>query len=417
MSIARTKSGAPPGAGGRLQEISYEELCVPVDLADLTEARGCAIAQVAPAMSCQPATPRDLGGILGPEPEVPRKLLGNANHPEAWWREPFQAPALYGTSLRDVLCFGGLPHGEHRHGHMLLVEDRYIVKDSYFERGALRSLPSELVEGDDRGGFGLKVDVAGIPTRSGLHYFAGAAWGHFGHFMLEGLSRWWLLERLPERVRVELRVVLYNDTHLHSWQLELLEGLGITPDRLLYLTEPMRFERMIVPSSAYTLHRAAASAQQDTWERVGRAFDRGEGPARVYLSRSRWHHNRLLIDEAAVERRFQAHDFTIVHPQELTVAEQIAAVRHARLIAGSAGSGMYLSAFARRGARKLILSPRNFTFRDDQLISYLRGEPIDYVLCAQEPGQEDKHPRMADYRVELEGLDTAIDRWIAGGYA
>jgi Glycosyltransferase 61 len=392
MDNARVKAGAPPE--GLLREVSYEELCEPVDLADLAKARVCAIAHIAPATSCRPEAPLDLGGILGPEPEVPPKLRGNANHPEAWWNEPFQTPALYGAALRDVICFGGLPHGEHRSGHMLLVEDRHIVKDSYFERGALRSLPADLVEDKGEGAFRLKVDVTG--------------------FLLEGLSRWWLLERLPEQVRAELRVVLYNDTPLHSWQLELLEGLGVTSDRLLYLTEPMRFERMIVPSPAYTLHRAAASAQGDTWESIGRAFDRGEGPARVYLSRSRWHHNRLLIDEAAVERRFQAHGFTILHPQELTVAGQIAAVRHARLIAGSAGSGMYLSAFARRGARKLILSPRNFTFRDDQLISHLRGEQIAYILCAPEPGQEEKHPRMADYRVEPEVLEGAIERWVGG---
>jgi capsular polysaccharide biosynthesis protein len=63
----------------------------------------------------------------------------------------------------------------------------------------------------------------------------------------------------------------------------------------------------------------------------------------------------------------------VLHTQELGIADQVASVRHARLIAGSAGSAMYSSAFARPGARKLILSPRHFTFRDGQLISHLRG--------------------------------------------
>jgi capsular polysaccharide biosynthesis protein len=167
---------------------------------------------------------------------------------------------------------------------------------------------------------------------------------------------------------------------------------------------------MIVPSIAYNLHRAAAPAQGETWERIGRAFDRGEGPARVYLSRSRYKYNRVLTNEAEVERRFQARGFTVLHPHELNIADQIAAVRHARLIAGSAGSAMYLSAFARQGTRKLIVSPRYFAFRDDQLISHLRDQQLAYVMCERDADPEDA--RMANYHIALDILNATLDRWI-----
>ncbi len=381
-----------------LEEVGYEDICDRVDIADLAGATGDAIAQIAPATAHHPDPPADLSGILGPETQAGR-LAGKASDPATWWTTPFQSPALYAASLHDVLCFGGLHHDRSREGHTLLVRDRLIVPDSYFVRNAIRSLPENPIA----------IDGAGIATRPGLHYFAGAAWEQFGHFLLEGLSRWWLLACLPEAVRAELHFVLYNDRPLRPWQLELLAGLGIGADRLVYLTEPTRFERLIVPSIAYNLHRAAAHAQRDTWERIARAFDNGEGPARVYLSRSRYPHNRVLLNETEVERRFQERGFTILHPQELSIPEQLASIRHARLIAGSAGSAMYLSAFANQGARKLIVSPRSFTFRDDQLIAHLRGERLAYVLCAQEAVHE--HPRMADYRVALETLEDAIERW------
>jgi capsular polysaccharide biosynthesis protein len=314
-----------------------------------------------------------------------------------------------------VLCFGGLPYREHRSGHTLLVQDHIVVPDSYFVRNKARSLPADLSASIC--GIGpempkMSFDSASIATQPGLYYFAGAAWEQFGHFVLEGLSRWWLLALLPESIRAGLRFVLYNDRPLQAWQLELLGGLGIAANQILYLTEPMRFERVIVPSIAYNLHRGAAYAQGDTWESIGRAFDRGDGPERVYLSRSRYGPNRALTNETEVERRFEARGFTVLHPQELDIAEQVASIRHARLIAGSAGSAMYLSAFARRGARKLIISPRNFTFRDDQLISYLRGEEITYIICTQESNHG--NPRMADYEVDMNALDAAIDQWIVG---
>jgi capsular polysaccharide biosynthesis protein len=276
-------------------------------------------------------------------------------------------------------------------------------------------LPTNLITSISAGGrltLPMNAEKSGIVTQPGLYYFAGAAWDQFGHFVLEGLARWWLLARLPESVRGEVRFVVYNDRPLQTWQLELLEGLGVAAERIVYLREPMRFERMIIPSVAYNLHCAAAAAQHETWQSIGAAFDRGEGPERVYLSRSRYRPNRALINEAEVERSFQARGFAVFHPQELSIAEQVAAIRHARLIAGSAGSAMCLSAFARPGASKLIISPRNFTFRDDQLISHLRGEPLCYVLCT--PRTHEPIARKADYEVEMGVLDAALDRWIGG---
>jgi hypothetical protein len=397
-----------------LRTVSYDELCIRVEINDLAETRDDAIAHVAQATMCRPSPPVDFAGVLGAGPWPPTDRSIRARHPEGWWKAPFQSPPLYAASLRNVLCLGGLPYREHRSGHTLLVQDRLIVPDSYLVRNTARSLPADLITNFDETEPGMprkSFDSGEIVTQPGLYYFGGAAWEQFGHFVLEGLSRWWLLALLPESVRAKLRFVLYNYRSLKTWQLELLEGLGVAADRLVYLAEPMRFERLIVPSITYNLHRAAAHAQCDTWERIGRVFDRGEGPERVYLSRSRYGLNRALTNEKAVERRFEAHGFTIMHPQELSIAEQIASIRHARLIAGSAGSAMYLSAFARRGARTLIISPRNFTFRDDQLISHLRGGQIAYILCMQEASHE--NPRMADYEVEVDVLDTAINRWVA----
>jgi hypothetical protein len=389
----------------------YDDLCVDVELAELTDARADAIARVAPAAHYHPRPAVDFGGIVGPDPQVPKRLRGNLSHPEAWWTTPFQAPALYAAMLRDVLCFGGLPDGPHETCHLLLAHGRLVVPDSYFARSTRRSLATGLIEqlrSDPQHGAAL-----GGSTRPGLYYFAGAAWDHFGHFLTEGLSRWWLLARLPQSVRAELRFVLYNDRPLEPWQLDFLEALGVHPKRIVHLAEPQRFERLIVPSAAYNLHCAASPAQADVWERIGSVFDRGAGPERVYLSRLRYTHHRALVNEQEVERLFHARGFTVLHPQELSVADQVAAVRHARLIAGSAGSAMYLSAFARPGARRLIISPRNFTFRDDQLISHLRGGQLAYVLCPK--GTSHEHPRRADYHVALDILGTAIDRWIAAG--
>ena len=288
-----------------LETIGYDELCVDVDVADLARVDEHAIAHIAPALTCHPDPPVDLAEVLrsdspparsssGPvyddrvvlgAPEVPRGLVGGANDPQTWWMSPFQAPALYGAALQDVLCFGGLPAGAHSSGHMLLAGGRFIVPDSYFVRNTVRSLPAGLVASvgaPGQGRFRLQVDTASITRSSGLHYFAGAAFGHFGHFLLEGLSRWWLLALLPEPVRAELRFVLYDEQPAG-----LATGGARVPGRR------GRADRVPHGAAALRAHDrsrgglplapGASSAQRDTWERIARAFDRGAGPARVYL--------------------------------------------------------------------------------------------------------------------------------------
>jgi capsular polysaccharide biosynthesis protein len=184
------------------------------------------------------------------------------------------------------------------------------------------------------------------------------------------------------------------------------------PDRLVTLTEPKRFERMIVPSSSYNLFTSVANAQAETWERIGRALGREEGPDRVYLSRSQFPYNQRVANETEVEQRFRSWGFTIVYPEQHTTAEQITLIRDARYVAGNAGSAMYLSAFARLGINKLVIAPLNFAFRDDQLISHVRGDSFSYFLC--QPGPDtNKGPRKTVYHVALERLDEAIAQWIS----
>jgi hypothetical protein len=71
---------------------------------------------------------------------------------------------------------------------------------------------------------------------------------------------------------------------------------------------------------------------------------------------------------------------------------------------------MYLSAFARPGVNKLVIAPLIFAFRDDQLISHVRGDAFSYFLC--QPGSDtSKGPRKTVYHVALERLDEAIAQW------
>jgi capsular polysaccharide biosynthesis protein len=320
--------------------------------------------------------------------------------PEGWWGKDFQVPEVYVAGLRDVTCYGGVlsarAAGFHNGGNTIIVEGRNLVPDSYVTRGGARTLPRDVVTAD--GDQLMLADTSTDPPRvPGTHLLLGSAYNHFGHFMTEGLSRLWALPLLPP----DLPVVVYQP-RIDPWQEEFLEAMGVDRRRIVILDRPTQFERLIVPSIAFDLHRSVSQWMNEAWNPIGELFGESDQP-RVYLSRSQFTRRRGLLNELEVEEAFLQRGFTIVHPQDLSIADQVRLARGAECLAGSAGSAMYLGAFQRPRSVKVVLTPRHFTLIDDSLISHARNGTAAFWISDDEDPSE-RGPRYADYRVDCERL-------------
>lgn len=85
-----------------------------------------------------------------------------------------------------------------------------------------------------------------------------------------------------------------------------------------------------------------------------------EGAERVYLSR-RSTSMRVMVNEAALERALVRRGFRIVRPETLSVADQIAAVRGAKVLVGASGAQLANALFLPPGGRLIEIQPENFT--------------------------------------------------------
>jgi hypothetical protein len=140
-------------------------------------------------------------------------------------------------------------------------------------------------------------------------------------------------------------------------------------------------ERVLVPSRMDIngmLHPAVASLVDGLLHRlVGDARGGGE---RLYLSRRRldlrwrWH---MIENEEAIEDLFRDRGFTIVHPEQLGIREQLALFSRASFIAGSYGSALHNSLFSPPGTRVLSL---NWINNLQSGICTLRNQPVGYVV-------------------------------------
>lgn len=220
--------------------------------------------------------------------------------------------------------------------------------------------------------------------------FGGHLPKHFGHFLLESLGRTWVyaqhgLGPLP---------FVHFRPRFHLHERDLLEA-ALRPHGapLRALTEPTLLSSVLVPEQGIELGRdyhPQMCAVYDTVrdELVGTDLSVDTTP--ILLSRSRLHRDRhATLGERALETRLASHGVRILHPQELSLVDQVRAVSEARDVIGFDGSAMHLTIFrALRGARTIALSPR-VTAINQVRVDRLRGAETRHIH-AQFP----LHPRV-----------------------
>ncbi|MDO9457325.1 DUF563 domain-containing protein [Nocardioides sp.] len=200
---------------------------------------------------------------------------------------------------------------------------------------------------------------------------------HFGHLLVEHLANYWPDPSSCPLVRPLAGILAHRPPHgpirhprrrletpeLTSWQSDLIRLAGYDPGALRIVHgRALRVERLVVPSRPVLLKKWAQPEAVRVWERISRGVGTRGPDRRVYLSRTRFHSEvrpdraRISRDESAgLDATFAAAGFAVVHPETLTIAEQVAAVRGADVIAGLSGSAMHLSALAAPGSRILTL--------------------------------------------------------------
>lgn len=250
----------------------------------------------------------------------------------------------------------------HTGGQLVLDADFGLTSASWCIMDGRRTLPTD-------------VDIhAPAQSVSGDHYFLGSVHPHFGHSILEGLARTWAWEAFAQ-AHPEGRAVIH-EPWTPDFSLKLLTFAGLDVGRLLRPAGPTVVERLHVPSIAAFSHHWITPEQTRIWRRIGDAIapDPGGG-RRIYLSR-RGIPFRPLQDEPAVEAVFEQAGFEIVRPETLPIEEQIRMARQSDVLAGCAGSQMYLAVFMPPGAATLILAPENFFLPAYRVIAEALGHRL-----------------------------------------
>ena len=159
----------------------------------------------------------------------------------------------------------------------MVSADGVILRSGFACLGGTYTLPSNVY-----------FEAAGrVPTFSeplcdpvrldGAYYLLGNVHGHFGHGILEGLSRLWAIAESPTEYR-DCRLLVFEPT-LPKYAQFALEALGISPDRVVHCPPNAVMERLVVPTRSGQdppLGSAGAGGRMEphrAFRRSGKAYE------------------------------------------------------------------------------------------------------------------------------------------------
>lgn len=169
--------------------------------------------------------------------------------------------------------------------------------------------------------------------------YAGVFFHHYGHFLLESLSRLWYAKAHPELPIIWIGVDSWpSPPTLRSWQRDILDLLKIkNPVRVL--TQPERFELLRVPDAGYK-YADFCHPQQARFLAVYDEVQQING-RKIWFSRKNFGNGVGIINAGIIEKKLMDAGWTIVSPEKLPIKEQLRIFAEAEEVAGEEGSAFH----------------------------------------------------------------------------
>lgn len=295
------------------------------------------------------------------------------------------AHPVYLSKLTNAICHPG---------GIIAVDDRIFVES--FRAGL-----------GDRTGLDVVRTSAVAPRviEEPAIFLDGEHFAAFGHFLGEIATRLWFVRLIALD---GFKILIGRDCP--GFIKVMLEGVGIGPEALVRVDQPILCRELLTPSQGYRVRQSISAAAFDAWDLLRYHLeDDAPSPSRVYMTRH-FVNSRKLLNELDVHEVFERRSFAVVRPEILTIPQQIGLFAKADMIAGCAGSNMFSLGFARRHARGFILSPDCYLVHNENLIASRLRDPLTYFIGrAKQRGHV-----FSDWTVDVAALERALDAWLEG---
>lgn len=162
---------------------------------------------------------------------------------------------------------------------------------------------------------------------------------HFGHFLIESLSRLWPLKNL--KIAGVVFISREQSKTVAPFVESIFNKLGINNYQVCL--ESTKFESLIIPSQLAMEERGYVMGYPQIKDFLSKLVIKTQSFDKVYVSRSSLKKDEGgFLGEASLERSLEKEGYHIVHPQNLTIDEQLEVYSNAKKIIFADGSAFHL---------------------------------------------------------------------------
>lgn len=295
--------------------------------------------------------------------------------------EVYDAPEVFLREYRNAVCMPG----------QVLTKGNLLLPDTYrhHQRRRLTNMFTQEVAPQFAT---VEYDSADVPTLDGTYFYLdNEIRGHFGHAITEQVSRLWALP-LARKVAPDLKAVMTVNRRreIEPFEYELYGAAGLAPEELVLLGEPTRVKSLLASTPMFSMPEYVHPEIRHTWQQLGDVLEARAThqflPDRMFISRRI--RKRACLNTPEVEELFARHGFAVVYPEDYPMPEQVAMFRHAQVIAGFAGSGLFNVCFASDPKHLIMLEHAAYSATNEYMIASVLGHSIDAIVSEIDPDLE-----------------------------
>ncbi len=232
--------------------------------------------------------------------------------------------------------------------------------------------------------------------------FGGYVFLHFGHFLLESLSRVWALD--PGECDTIIWCHPQKGVGFTELQLKILSILDLDKCNHVFSNEILLVEELILPEAGYRIQNYF---NQQHMKKLGKLppspIITGK---KIWLSRAKQLDKGGWVNEKSIEDILEAKGWIIYTPEDHSVADQIADISSSERIAGSEGSAFHSIILCSALESRIDIFSRGYDFNDNyatigvakKLRQYLHVSPVNSTST-----------KLASVRLELTQPEYIID--------
>lgn len=313
--------------------------------------------------------------------------------PEGGWSEQI-------TTLRNATIVPPVENGFVQPAGILGADGKYCLQGALWRK--FRPLTTKPAAPDNE-----------VETMSGRWLWGGVLWAHFGHFLVESTSRLWALDGLDQPVDGIVFVPKRpkSGDSLRGFQRDFIDMMA--PDLpIKVVTNPTQVDELVVPGQGFGLGKITQGTPKFRAAIHNRFANdiAPDGPDKIYLSRSALGLRKGgLLGEERLEELLSAEGYEIFHPQQHSIATQIARYKAARQVIAADGSALHLFAMVGRPDQPVAMIMRRKSSANNLLASnvahFCNSNPLVISALRTEWVKPDK---LKSNRQSFGELDHAI---------